>query len=87
MTFSDAHEFMTFKNEWDKMSWWKGKLVKSKYKIRSGLFESKIPVDSIGVVTDIYQGDDCSDNLVIVWANGRTSSQVSKHEVYVGEER
>ncbi len=87
MIFSDAHEFMTFEDEWKKMSWWKGKLVKSKYKIRSGLFEPKIPVDCVGIVTDIYQGADCSDNLVVVWAIGRTSNQVSKHEVYVGEER
>ena len=87
MIFSDAHEFRTFQDEWDKIGWWKGKLVKTRYAIREGLFEPRIAADQMGIVLGIYQGEDNSDNLIVQWVNGHTSKQVSKHDVYVGEER
>ena len=82
MKFGDFHEFKNFDDEWDKMNWWKGRLVKAKYNIRPGLFESIVYADTVGVVIDIYQTEAFGDALVVHWAGSQKSNQICTHDVY-----
>ena len=82
MRFGDFHEFKNFNDEWDKMNWWRGRLVKTKYDIRGGLFEPVISQDTVGIVVDIYQTEAFGDALVVHWANSQKSNQICIHDVY-----
>ena len=82
MKFGDFHEFKNFRNEWDKMKWWKGRLVKTKYNIRGGLFEPIILQDTMGVVVSIYRTEAFGDALEIHWVTNQKSTQICTHDVY-----
>ena len=82
MRFGDFHEFKNFNDEWDKMNWWRGRLVKTKYDIRGGLFEPVISQDTVGIVVDIYQTEAFGDALVVHWTNSQKSNQICIHDVY-----
>ena len=82
MKFGDYHEFMNFDDDWHKMKWWKGRLVKTKYNIRASLFEPIIYADTVGVVVGVYQTEAFGDALIIHWVNNQKSNQVCIHDVY-----
>jgi hypothetical protein len=82
MKFGDFHEFKNFNDDRDKMNWWKGRLVKTKYNIRGGLFDPVIFADTVGVVVDIYRTEAFGDALVVHWINNEKSNQICIHDVY-----
>mgnify|MGYP003628822401 CR=1 FL=1 len=84
MNFSETHEFKNFIDDWQKMKWWKGRLVKAKYEIKS-LFEPSIPKDTVGIVLNIYKSEAFGDALEIYWVNNYKSLHISKHDIYSGE--
>ena len=82
MKFNDAHEFMNFNDEWDKQKWWKGRLVKTKYQVRSSLFEPWIAGGTLGIVLNVYKTEAFGDSLIVYWTNCKKSTEVNIHEVY-----
>ena len=82
MKFGDFHEFKNFNNETEKKTWWKGRLVKTKYSIRGGLFEPYIHEDTVGVVIAIHQTTSQRDSLEVHWVNNLKSNDVCTHDVY-----
>ena len=85
MKFGDFHEFKNFDDDYGKMEWWKGRLVKTKYNIRSSLFESMIIANTIGVVMSVYRTEAFGDALIVHWSTSQKSNQISLHDVYSSE--
>jgi len=85
MKFGDFHEFKNFDDDWEKIEWWRGRLVKTKYNIRCGLFDPVIASDTVGIVMGIYRTEGLGDALIVEWTTSQRSNQISLHDVYSSE--